>query len=113
METQDVTLYTIGREGCAVVRAKCEEVRRSPRYRLVGYYDAENELFVARGGAWNSSRIGASFTKADVEQVRRELKRLGIVATFDDVDSMLHHGEYILDKRATRERADRRVALAA
>lgn len=115
METQ-VTLYNLGRDGCQVIKAKVEEVRRSKtRYRMIAYYDQDESVCVQRGGGWNADfrRAANGFTKADVEEVRRELRKLDVRATFDEVDAMLLHAQYVLDKRAERERAARRRSVAA
>lgn len=105
---EPVTLHNIGFDGCQIVKAKILETEREPRYQFSGFYDQENEVMVMRGGAWRAdpARVGYGFTKQDVEDVRKQLRAIGVTASFDEVDSMLCHGQYVLDARRRRERAN-------
>lgn len=108
------TLFGMGRRVARVIFDKARDVDEDRRFRSTGYYDQENEVFVARGGAWGSTpdRIASGFTKADVEAVRRTMRELGYVATFDQADALLQQAQKIRDDQNERKRA-RLARLAA
>lgn len=100
MERGDGDGHTIGAElNLAVWRGviegflkqKFEEIRSNPRYRDSGYYDAQLGKYVVRGGLWNdrSGRCADGVTRADVEDLRRILAKVGLHITFDEADALL------------------------
>lgn len=106
-----VTLFNVGREGCQVIKAKVHEAWENPRYQLKGYYNESEGRYIPLGGAWNAD-TSRMFTVQDVREVRRELKKIGVVASEAEVDAMLHHGESVLTKRKIRDRANAISAAA-
>jgi hypothetical protein len=97
------------------------DIRDNPRYGDASTY-TETEpgeyRHVARGGIWNDNSGRASYgvTKSDVDGCRIELKKAGIILTFDAVDAILSQAVVEGPPEATPEpvsAADRKAAQRA
>lgn len=74
----------------AILDAKREEIKEQPRYRDDSYFD-DDGVHHMRGGVWNdtSDRAVDGYTKQDVEDVRAELRDLGLQMEFTPCDAMM------------------------
>lgn len=104
--------------GQRVLVSWVEDIRDNPRYEDKSFTVELGEgeyRHVARGGFWNDRDGRASYgvTKSDVDGCRIELKRAGIVLTFDAVDALLAEAVCVGTDAATPEpvsAADRKKA---
>lgn len=73
-----------------VLNEKLAEIEAQPRYRDESFID-DDGVHHARGGAWNdrTGRSADGFSKADVEDVRKALRDMGLTMSFDAADAMM------------------------
>lgn len=93
----DASAGTVTRRVMLILAEKVAEIDMTPRYQdasygeWVGAGEAAEYRFIERGGLWNdtSNRAAEGYTKADVVEVRRALKRWGVNLSTEDVDALV------------------------
>lgn len=93
-----VSIATLSAGARGVIDEMLEDVRLNPRYQDMSPDLTELEpgeyRHNAKGGFWNDNALRAPYgiTKADVTRCRKDLKAIGTVLSFDDVDALLLQG---------------------